>query len=269
MLWCFLLECDPNNSLGGSPFRDQLNIYTHLPGGKRQVYCLNTVTLDKRYRSKYNSEDTQFVFSHEIYSIWDKMISQLSDGDTILWLLTGHGYQTRDLNFDEEDGFDEFVYIRQGEKLLDDRIKRMITLIPPTVRFIGLADTCHSGTMFDFDHKFNNSSWDERGKRGTPNCYSLGACSDYQLDHCDIGNVAGYGGALTVHLLDYPDSISKLINGNETAIMSIYHHIQKTFVKLHQYPTLECYNSRPILRGNKDTSGLFSFIPICSWLNYN
>ena len=32
------------------------------------------------------------------------------------------------------------------------------------------------------------------------NALSIGACSDNQLDNCDIGDI-GYGGALTVHMM--------------------------------------------------------------------
>jgi hypothetical protein len=74
-------------------------------------------------------------------------------------------------------------------------------------RVVCLTDTCHSGTMFDIDQQ----------KIYKRNIFSLSACLDNQLDSCDISNV-GFGGSLTVHLLDIPNSLKKLLTEDEKSI---------------------------------------------------
>ena len=107
----------------------------------------------------------------------------------VIVYLSGHGYQTHDLNYDEADGLDEYIIGQNGEIILDDNIKSwLVDNLPTNVRFIGIADTCHSSSMFDLN-----------GQKG---CISIGACADNELENCDVGEKIGFGGALTIQLLE-------------------------------------------------------------------
>lgn len=105
----------------------------------------------------------------------------------------GHGGQTRDLDGDEEDGYDEVIYpvdFRQVGHIVDDEMHRIMVMpLPPGVRLTAIFDSCHSGTALDLPYIYST-----QGVLKEPNLAKeagqglLGAIASYSRG--DLGGAA-------------------------------------------------------------------------------
>jgi hypothetical protein len=105
----------------------------------------------------------------------------------------GHGGQTKDLDGDEEDGYDEVIYpvdFRQVGHIVDDEMHRiMVTPLQAGVRLTAIFDSCHSGTALDLPYIYST-----QGVLKEPNLAKeagqglLGVISSYSQG--DLGGVA-------------------------------------------------------------------------------
>lgn len=72
---------------------------------------------------------------------------------------SGHGGQTKDLDGDEEDGYDEVIYpadFRQTGHITDDEMHRiMVRPLQAGVRLTAIFDSCHSGTALDLPYIYS------------------------------------------------------------------------------------------------------------------
>ena len=73
--------------------------------------------------------------------------------------IAGHGGQTKDLDGDEEDGYDEVIYpvdFRQNGHITDDEMHRiMVRPLQAGVRLTAIFDSCHSGTALDLPYIYS------------------------------------------------------------------------------------------------------------------
>lgn len=107
--------------------------------------------------------------------------------------LAGHGGQTKDLDGDDEDGYDEVIYpvdFRQVGHIVDDEMHRILVQpLQPGVRLTAIFDSCHSGTALDLPYIYST-----QGILKEPNLAKeagaglLGVISSYS--HSDLGRVA-------------------------------------------------------------------------------
>lgn len=71
----------------------------------------------------------------------------------------GHGGQTKDLDGDEEDGYDEVIYpvdFRTAGHIVDDEMHRvMVQSLQPGVRLTAIFDSCHSGSALDLPYIYS------------------------------------------------------------------------------------------------------------------
>jgi hypothetical protein len=114
-------------------------------------------------------------------------------GSRHLTWVTGHGGQTKDLDGDEEDGYDEVIYpvdFRQNGHITDDEMHRiMVRPLQAGVRLTAIFDSCHSGTALDLPYIYST-----QGILKEPNLAKeagqglLGAVSAYSRG--DLGGVA-------------------------------------------------------------------------------
>ena len=230
-MFVFLIECDPKNSLGGSCIRDLINTASHINSPNTFVFTTNGV------------EKSEFPSQCKFYSLerkqLEEMVSNVPDNTTIFVLISGHGYQTHYHSNDEIDGKDEYIKTKKG-LLLDDDLREIFVCSLQTkknVNFIGLVDTCHSGSMFDLDYAYNGNDWvvDTKRQPILVDAVSLSACRDNQLDNCDIGDV-GFGGSLTVHMIDnnlMKDMLDK------SKHYTVYIKMKQILAKLNQTPVLQ------------------------------
>jgi hypothetical protein len=221
-----LLECDPGNTLGGSCIRDVHNMANFLLDNKisKNIHVLLTDL------SKATLKTVQYSHSKDIFKLLDKII--LNKGDKMIVLVSGHGFSTRDTDGDEIDGMDE--YINVGFQIKDDDLYREIVIRYNTegINIVLMSDTCHSGTMFDLPYSYDvvKQTFQKISKRSDilrVNAISIAACTDSQLSMCDIGSNVGYGGSLTVGLLEYPEILLELLEMRYHNIIKIFDRLKK------------------------------------------
>lgn len=74
-------------------------------------------------------------------------------------VILGHGGQTKDLDGDEPDGFDEVIYpvdFRHNGHITDDEMHRiMVRPLQGGVRLTAIFDSCHSGTALDLPYIYS------------------------------------------------------------------------------------------------------------------
>ncbi len=108
-----------------------------------------------------------------------------------MWL--GHGGQTKDLDSDEEDGYDEVIYpvdFRQVGHIGDDEMHRiMVQPLQAGVRLTAIFDSCHSGTALDLPYIYSTQGILKEPNLAKEASYSLlGAYAKYSQG--DLGGVA-------------------------------------------------------------------------------
>ena len=220
MKYAILLECDPYNTLGGSCIRDIKNMSEHLINrcdlqqSNIHIFTTNS-TFQKTMSEKYLTYPAnQFV------NIVGNIKKGICEKDTLILLISGHGYQTSDTNRDEKDGLDEMISVG-SRNIVDDEIYSLIKDIQCNT--VMLSDTCHSGTMFDLP---NN----DFTKKKLGNLVAISACSDSQLSMCDIGEETGFGGSLTTSVLE-EGVLEMLVNQD---IFTAFNKIKKRLCLLNQ-----------------------------------
>jgi len=87
---------------------------------------------------------------------------------SLFFHFSGHGGQTKDLDGDEEDGFDEVIYPLDFETnghIVDDEMHDiMVKALPPGCRMTAIFDSCHSGSALDLPYIYSTE-----GKIKEPN----------------------------------------------------------------------------------------------------
>jgi len=228
-LHLLLIEADNSHSLGGSCIRDLNNLYNYtkqfsidekIPISQSIILSIDN---DNKIQTKFPNSTFDKLSNYK--SVFTSFISKIKSTDYVIISISGHGYQENSNTKEESDMLDEYISYNGGA-IIDNQIySLLVSKLSFTKRTICLADTCHSGTIFD--NTVNNK-----------NIYSISACLDNQLDSCDIGNNIGFGGALTVHLLDEPNSIRTLLLGTDIDITKLVKKIENNMKPLGQAPNL-------------------------------
>lgn len=235
--YCVLLiECDNSKTLGSSCERDIFNIRNMLITNKVVDSNIHIFTNNIAYFQKRNI--TENVFLNSITNIENTM-KQISIKNTPVFIhISGHGYQCRDNNMIELDGLSEQIILSSGA-LTDYNFKELLKkYISKDTKIRISVDTCHSGTFSNFNYQYdknnNKNVFVKKLDIYFTDAVSISACSDAQLDSCDIGNTFGYGGGLTCHMLDNK-------NFNEFLLG------EPIKVKNNLTPILKMLNQEPIL----------------------
>ncbi|KAI4655723.1 Ca(2+)-dependent cysteine protease [Alternaria ventricosa] len=136
------------------------------------------------------------------------LVKDARPNDSLFFHYSGHGGQTKDLDGDEDDGYDEVVYpvdFRTAGHIVDDEMHRiMVAPLQPGVRLTAIFDSCHSGSALDLPYIYST-----QGVLKEPNLAKeagqglLGIVSSYARG--DIGSMIG--GATSL--------FKKAINGDE------------------------------------------------------
>lgn len=121
------------------------------------------------------------------------LVKDARPNDSLFFHYSGHGGQTKDLDGDEADGYDEVIYpvdFRQFGHITDDEMHRiMVQPLHGGVRLTAIFDSCHSGTALDLPYIYST-----QGILKEPNLAKeagqglLGAISAYGRG--DLGGVA-------------------------------------------------------------------------------
>ncbi|KZP21196.1 peptidase C14 [Athelia psychrophila] len=96
------------------------------------------------------------------------LVRDAQPNDSLFFHYSGHGGQTKDLDGDEDDGFDEVIYPLDFETaghIVDDLMHDiMVRPLPPGCRMTAIFDSCHSGTALDLPYVYSTE-----GKIKEPN----------------------------------------------------------------------------------------------------
>ncbi|KJZ72406.1 Metacaspase-1B [Hirsutella minnesotensis 3608] len=121
------------------------------------------------------------------------LVKDARPNDSLFFHYSGHGGQTKDLDGDEPDGYDEVIYpvdFRQTGHITDDEMHRiMVRPLQGGVRLTAIFDSCHSGTALDLPYIYST-----QGILKEPNLAKeagqglLGVISSYSQG--DLGGVA-------------------------------------------------------------------------------
>ncbi|OQO12467.1 Metacaspase-1A [Cryoendolithus antarcticus] len=87
------------------------------------------------------------------------LVKDARPNDSLFFHYSGHGGQTKDLDGDEEDGYDEVIYpvdFREAGHIVDDEMHRiMVAPLQPGVRLTAIFDSCHSGSALDLPYIYS------------------------------------------------------------------------------------------------------------------
>jgi len=87
------------------------------------------------------------------------LVKDAHPNDSLFFHYSGHGGQTKDLDGDEDDGYDEVIYpvdFRTAGHIVDDEMHRiMVNPLQPGVRLTAIFDSCHSGSALDLPYLYS------------------------------------------------------------------------------------------------------------------
>jgi len=96
------------------------------------------------------------------------LVKDAQPHDSLFFHYSGHGGQTKDLDGDEQDGYDEVIYPMDYEtegQIVDDDIHfTMVKPLPTGCRLTAIFDSCHSGSALDLPYMYSHE-----GKIKEPN----------------------------------------------------------------------------------------------------
>ncbi|ORY34251.1 caspase domain-domain-containing protein [Naematelia encephala] len=96
------------------------------------------------------------------------LVQGAQPNDALFFHYSGHGGQTKDLDGDEDDGYDEVIYpldFKQAGHIVDDELHDiMVKPLPPGCRLTAIFDSCHSGSCLDLPYIYSTE-----GKIKEPN----------------------------------------------------------------------------------------------------
>ncbi|KAI5952568.1 casA [Candida jiufengensis] len=99
------------------------------------------------------------------------LVKDARPNDSLFFHYSGHGGQTRDLDGDEADGYDEVIYPLDFETngfIVDDLLHdTLVKSLPPGCRLTALFDSCHSGSALDLPYMYST-----KGVLKEPNVYA-------------------------------------------------------------------------------------------------
>ena len=148
-------------------------------------------------------------------NVFEMILSQKTQNMNIIYVhISGHGYQGTDVKNIELDGKCEQISLSTGIFHDYDFNALLEKYIPKNIKIRILIDTCHSGTFSNFRYRVdsrNNKILETKKNGYFLDACSISACQDNQLDSCDIGDFSGFGGGLTVHMLDNGNLIEFLL----------------------------------------------------------
>ncbi|KAK3207550.1 hypothetical protein GRF29_103g1317148 [Pseudopithomyces chartarum] len=89
------------------------------------------------------------------------LVKDARPNDSLFFHYSGHGGQTKDLDGDEDDGYDEVIYpvdFRTAGHIVDDEMHRiMVQTLQPGVRLTAIFDSCHSGSALDLPYIYSTA----------------------------------------------------------------------------------------------------------------
>uniref|UniRef100_A0A0W0EY84 Peptidase C14 caspase domain-containing protein n=1 Tax=Moniliophthora roreri TaxID=221103 RepID=A0A0W0EY84_MONRR len=115
-----------------------------------------------------NSNPRQIPTRANMIQAMQWLVRGAAPNDSLFLHYSGHGGQTKDLNGDEADGYDEVIYPvdhdTAGHLVDDDLHDIMVKPLPPGCRLTAIFDACHSASALDLPYVYSTE-----GKIKEPN----------------------------------------------------------------------------------------------------
>ncbi|KAI0482668.1 caspase domain-containing protein [Xylariaceae sp. FL0804] len=87
------------------------------------------------------------------------LVSGARPHDALFLHYSGHGGQTKDLDGDEDDGYDEVIYpvdFKSAGHITDDQLHMVVVNpLPAGARLTAIFDSCHSGSVLDLPYTYS------------------------------------------------------------------------------------------------------------------
>ncbi|KAB2047832.1 hypothetical protein ERO13_A13G067600v2 [Gossypium hirsutum] len=89
------------------------------------------------------------------------LVKDCRSGDSLVFYYSGHGLRQPDFEDDEIDGFDETIcpvdFLKEGMIVDNDIYKTIVQPLTEGVWLHAIVDACHSGTILDLEHYYDNN----------------------------------------------------------------------------------------------------------------
>ncbi|TEB34740.1 peptidase C14 [Coprinellus micaceus] len=144
--------------------------------------CINDVQNIKKFLvSQWNYKESDMVVltddatnsrmqptTANIVAAMQWLVRDAKPNDALFFHYSGHGGQTKDLDGDEGDGYDEVIYpvdFESSGHIVDDTMHDiMVKPLPEGCRLTAIFDSCHSGSALDLPYIYSTE-----GKIKEPN----------------------------------------------------------------------------------------------------
>ena len=187
--------------------------------------CINDANKIKQFIDAYAYKTNNIVLltdetedkptKHNIIKSFKNLLLNAVSGDTLVFMYSGHGTYTTDINGDELDGFDEMIIPIDATNpqscIIDDEFKTIIdAYLKSGVKLFILMDCCFSGTILDLkynyidDNNFDKTTVNAKSNETNGAVIVFSASTDNQTGVELIITENGtptYGGALTLSFL--------------------------------------------------------------------
>lgn len=112
--------------------------------------CVNDVNDWAKLLNSFGFQTTK-IFNEQatknnILNALENLVKEAKLGDVVVFTYSGHGTQVLDTSGDEEDGYDEALYVYDGT-LIDDEISAILKTANKDAEIIVISDSCFSGTV--------------------------------------------------------------------------------------------------------------------------
>ncbi|KAI0765758.1 peptidase C14, caspase domain-containing protein [Irpex lacteus] len=160
-----------------TPHKDLERVYKHLTG--YWGYLKQNITILKD-GPKSEVDASKSPTRQNILREIDNLVEDIQPGDRRVFFFAGHCYQIKNRRGTEWDGKDEVILtanhngppdenvdygfahpIRAGLIIDNELRERLVNSIPCGARLVAIADTCHSGTLFDLDWHWHCDTQDK------------------------------------------------------------------------------------------------------------
>lgn len=145
---------------------------------------------------------------YNIYQGFQWLISNVKQGDSLVFHYSGHGAQKRDYTGEELDGMNETLLPLDHQvagEIVDDELNRMlVNPLPQGAKLHAIIDACHSGSVMDLPFTASSRggypTWESQyahpviaQRKGTAGgfCVQFGASRDHQTA-ADTRAMSGY-----------------------------------------------------------------------------
>lgn len=162
--------------------------------------CVNDVIDGGKFLEKKGYQNTVLVDKDisETYNILEALNDLKNCNKKKLFFhYSGHGSQEIDTNGDEEDGYDEAVYSKNGKIITDDEINKVISEYSKDKSCVLMFDCCHSGSIVDLPYilTINSKGYTTEKVMKNVECkvICISGCKDPQTSSDVTENSVSYG----------------------------------------------------------------------------